>query len=184
MDKLTKNLLICANFVFWTFLICLFLILSGHAMPFVHCFAVDGADRIYVGTDGDICVYTDGDLVHKIDPKTSRGYRFTINQNDEIVLSTASKAYIMDLSGNVLQSQEDPGAQLYNQIQYGKRTFVTAKGDEYRLASEFGWTRIMKNGAEVVYRISPLSFAVKVFLALAVGALITFIVWAARQKQK
>ena len=109
---------------------------------------------------------------------------FTINENDEIVLSTASKAYRMDLNGNVLQTWDDPGAHLYNQIQYGKRTFVTAKGDEYRLVSEFGWTRIVKNGSEVVYRISPLSFAVKVFLALAVGVLITFIVWAARQKQK
>lgn len=163
---------------------CLILIFTGTATPFIHCFAVDASDRLYIGTDSDIYVYDNGIMIGTINPHTSRGYMFTINEEQLIVLSTASKVHLMDLNGTILQTHDDPGAYMYNQIQYKKRTFVSANGDEYKLIGEFGWTRIIKNRSELIYQISVLSFMVKVLIAVAAVALFLFGFWAAKYAKR
>lgn len=161
--------------------LCLILIFTGIATPFVSSFAIDGDDRIYVGTQNEIRVYEKGLLVDTISPKTSRAYVFTINEDENIVLSTSTKIYTMDLVGNVLDTQEDPGAHMYNKIQYNKRKFFSHNGDEYKLIGELGWTRIVKNNIETVYKISMLSFLVKVLIAVCAIALFIFPLWAAKK---
>ena len=163
---------------------CLILIFTGLATPFISGFAVDMSDRLYVGTQNEIRVYENGYLVETISPKTSSSYAFTINQNDQIILSTATTIYTMDLKGNILNSQDDPGANMYNQIQYRKRKFLSHSGDEYKLVSSLGWTRIVKNGEQTVYQISLLSFAVKVLIVVCGVAIFAFALWVAIQKAK
>lgn len=163
---------------------CLVLIFTGVATPFISSFAVDGANRLYVGTQDKIQVYADNSLIDTINPKTSRSYVFTINDDEKIILSTSTKIYTMDLEGNVLDTQTDLGAHMYNKIQYNKRGFLSQSGDEYRLVSELGWTRIVKNGRETVFKISLLSFFVKILIAVCAVALFIFPLWAANQKKK
>ena len=71
----------------------------------------------------------------------------------------------MDLDGNILSVREDPGADMFNQLQYRKRIFVSKNKDIYRVKNYFTWTSIVKNDTDVVYRISGVSFAVKAALA-------------------
>jgi len=79
---------------------CLLLLITGKATPFISGFAIDKNDWIYVGEETEICVYENDVLIRTINPQTSRAYAFTI-ADDQILLSTASIFYIMDLDGNI-----------------------------------------------------------------------------------
>jgi len=155
---------------------CLLLLITGKATPFISGFAIDKNDWIYVGEETEICVYENDVLIRTINPQTSRAYAFTI-ADDQILLSTASIFYIMDLDGNILDAQDDPGAHMYNQLQYSKRKFISHSGDIYKLKGQMGWTRIVKYDTQTVYRISLLSFLVKILLALSLLAIFIFPVW-------
>ena len=163
--------------------LCLLLLITGAVTPFISGFAVDKNDRIYVGEETEICVYENNVLIRTINPQTSRAYAFTI-ADDRILLSTASTFYTMDLDGNILDTQEDPGAHMYNQLQYNKRKYISHSGDTYKLKSQMGWTRIVKNDTQTVYQISPLSFVVKILLALSVLAMFIFPLWMLKRHPK
>ena len=152
---------------------CLFLLISGNVNLFVSGFAVDSQDRLYVGKENRIDVYENGNVLYSINPRTSKSYTFTIT-NDTIVLSTASTVYHLDLEGQEISSYEDKGADTYNQINYHKRKFTSPKGDEYKLVSFLGRTKIVKNKTSVVYQLSLLSFAVKLSLAAVFISLFIF----------
>jgi hypothetical protein len=184
MRKEYKYFIISSVSISCIIVLCLALIIAGAATPFISSFAVDKSNRLYVGTQNEIRVYADSLLVDTISPKTSKSYAFTINKDQTITLAASTNVYTMDLKGNVLQSQTDPGANMYNQIQYRKRKFISHNGDEYRLVSALGWTRIVKNGEETVYRISPLSFATKILLAVCIAAAPIFPLWVMIQKAK
>ena len=64
-------------------------------------------------------------MIGSISPKTSRGYAFTIQKDDTILLSTASSIYTLDLSGNVIDKQEDVGTKTFNELQKAKKIFIT-----------------------------------------------------------
>lgn len=129
------------------------LMINGTVVLSICGFAVDSQDRIYIGTANEIRVYEYGEFTNSINPQTSRSYRFTITDDDYILLSTSTKVYRMDLNGQIVDTEDDPGASVYNQISYGRRKFVSKKGDTYRLSSIFGWTEITKNNTETVYHI-------------------------------
>lgn len=152
---------------------CLFCVISGVVTLSIDCFAVDSSDRLYVGTQNEIRVYEDGVLTHTIDPKTSSGYMFTI-KDDQIVLAQPSKIYTMNLQGDVLNTQEDKSANMYNQIQYKKRAFVSSNGDEYRIVDLIGRTRIVKNKETTVYQISIFSVVVRYLIVVAVISIFSF----------
>lgn len=112
-----------------------------------------------------IRIYQDGVQVDVLDMTTDT-YVFTINSSNELIVAYPSAVYRMDLAGNVLEKQDDSVSGTYQQIRNGSKTVTTASGDEYRKVSEFGWSRIIKNGTTEVYRLSILSFVVKLLLAL------------------
>lgn len=184
MRKEYKYLAVFCIPFFCIVMACLMLILTGIANPFLSGFAVDSSNRLYIGTQNEIRVYADGLLVDTINPKTSSSYAFTISKDQKIILAATTDIYTMDLEGNVLNTQTDPGADMYNQIKYRNRQFISHGGDKYTLVSVLGWTRIDKNGEETVYKISPLSFAVKVLLAVCAVGLFIFALWVAKQKAK
>ena len=167
--KTTVNLVVAMTFVIvlTVMLSCLGLVLSGGTPISIPCFSADSQGRIYVGHQRKIEVYDNGLLVRTINPKTSRGYMFTILENDTILLSTSTVVYSMDLMGNVISSWEDQGADTYNQLQYGKTRYESSRGDVYKLESVFGRTRIVKNGIDVVYSISLKSYVVKLLLIVS-----------------
>ena len=153
-------------------LFCVFCIAAGAVSLGIPCFSVDANGLLYVGKTNQIDVYCGENIVRRINPLTSRSYIFTILEDDTILLSTSSTVYSMDLYGNVLDTWEDKGADVYNQIQYKKFRYVSAAGDKYERKGMLGWTRIVKNETEVVYRITFVSFAVKLLLYIAIATLI------------
>ena len=181
MMKMYRYLAIFASLIGCTVILCVVLIVTGTATPFISGFAVDASNRIYIGTQNEIRVYEDSTLINIINPQTSRAYVFTINKDGNLLLSTSIKTYILDLDGNILDVQEDLGADMYNQLQYQKK-FISNNGDEFVLVDTIGLTRIIKNDTETVYQISWLSFAVKILLAVCTVALFVFSIWFVKQK--
>lgn len=165
-------------------LICALLIYSGIASPFISCFAIDSDDRLYVGKHDRIDVFENGVLTNSIFSKTSRGYVFTILEDDTIQLSTSTIVYSMDLNGNIISSYEDNGSHVYNQIQKSKFSFITTKDDAYCLKGILGRTRIIKNNTIVVYQLSPLSFMVKIALYAIAFSVVIFTVLIGRYRKK
>lgn len=166
--KMKKQLIICFISVSILFL-CIISKLTGLTDSDVKCFAVDSNDRIYVGKSEKILVYDNGIAVNCLNPQTSRGYMFTITEDDHILLSTANTVYSMDLEGNILDTWKDSASSVYTEIQFNKNCFESKNSDVYSLKYRLGWTRILKNNCEVVYKITTLSFVVKIILELAVA---------------
>lgn len=162
---------------FCVFLPCLLLILSGSVTLSVKGFAVDGNERLYVGNAKEISVFDAGIQVSSISPQTSRSYAFTITEEETILLSTSTKVYTMDLNGNILHYEEDPGADMYNQLSYGKKTFTTASGNTYKLRNILGWWVITKNGREVVWSMGLFSYMILVIVTFCAVAMFVFILY-------
>lgn len=177
------NRAVIKNMVFFivpwavTMFICVVLVLGNFVTLSINSFAVDSQDRLYIGIPEEIRVYEADTLVDCLPAHTSRSYVFTIAENDTILLSTSTKIYIMDLSGNVLSEKDDIGADTYNQMQYKRKNFVSSNGDSYQLKSVFGRTKIVKNGTTTVFQISTFSAIVKYLLGICCLASIAFAGW-------
>ena len=183
-QKYTKAI-ICFISIFWiVILFCLVLIGSEKVTISISNFAVDSNDRLYIGTPTKICVYENGQLLTTLNPHTSRAYAFTITEEEQILLSTASTVYLMDLAGNTISQEEDPGADMYNQLQYNRKHFISAKGDYYCVVDAIGRTKIIKNSSEIIYQLSMLSFCVKILLISSVIAMFSFGIWILIQVSK
>lgn len=155
---------------------CLIMIFLGLASPFINGFALDNEGKLYVGEGRMIRIYQTGIQIDALDMTTDT-YVFTINSANELVVAYPSTVYRMDLAGNVLEKRDDPVSETYQQIRKDSKSVTTVSGDEYRKISEFGWSRIIKNGTEEVYRLSVLSFIVKLLLALCGVSLFVNGVW-------
>lgn len=164
-------------FLFGLFVVvlpCIILIATGAVSPEIRCFALDSIGRIYIGRTNKIDVYEDGRLINSFSSKTSKSYEFTILSDDTILLSTSTTVYSMDLNGNVLDSHPDTGTFMLLRKQTGK--FLTQAGDTYEFRCKLLWPRIVKNGENVVYKISTGSFVVRCVLGLSVICFVVFLV--------
>ena len=144
---------------------CLIMIFLNLAAPFLNGFAVDSKGRVYVGENKTINIYQDCIKVGSIDLE-GETYAFAIVQNDHILVAYTSEVCLLDSFGKVLERKEDSYAQTFNEIQSKRRSSVTVGGDRYKKVDSFGWTRIIRNGSEVVYRLNVLSFVVKCLIVL------------------
>ena len=170
MKDQLKNLAVFAIPHSIVMIFCLIMVFSGLASPFINSFAVDNAGLLYVGEGKMIRIYHNGVQVDALDMTTDT-YVFTINSSNELIVAYPSTVYRMDRAGNVLEKQDDPISETYQQIRNAGKTVTTVSGDEYRKISEFGWSRIIKNGTDEVYRLSVLSFVVKLLLVLCGASL-------------
>ena len=173
-ERAMVSLAIFAVSFFFITLTCLILIFSGAISFSVSGFAVDGADRLYIGTQKEIQILEDGKLINSISVPTSRTYVFTIQNGNELILSTSTEVYIMDLDGNILETREDLGADTYNQISYRKRRFVSENGDLYTLSGILGRTKIVRNKQDIVYQIDGFSFFIKILFVICFVSIAAF----------
>lgn len=178
--KFVKTLIIYLPFVFPIMAICLILIISGSVSVFYSGFAVDSSGIIYIGKDSKIEKYYNGKVIGVLNPKTSRGYAFTIQNDDTILLSTASYVYVLDLDGNQLDKWEDIDTKTFDKLQY-MREYIAKDGHKYKMKSQFGRTFIYK-GDEIVYRMPLPDYLVKIsfflsFLSLFATAPVLIIVY-------
>lgn len=154
--------------------ICVMLVICNAVTLSIECFGVDSQNQIYVGRSGEICVYNGDKIVNRISAQTSRSYLFTVLKNDNIMLSTASKVYVIDTDGNILSERDDVGTTTYIKMQADRRNFISHKGDQYQIRNILGRTKIVKNGTETVYQITVLSVVVKTMIALCIVSIILF----------
>lgn len=130
-------------------------------------FAVDSNDNVYVGlSNGKIVKYKDGFSFETISAMTSRGYEFTILEDDTIYL-ISSKVYLLDLNGNVLEELKSTGS-LY-EYRENKAEFVKKDGTVYKQVFNFGRTKIIKetdDGNKIVYLMPLSDYCVKLYITV------------------
>ena len=162
-DKIMRSrklLIIYLLILFPIITICNILMNTGRVSIIYSGFGVDDSGVLYVGKDSGIEKYKDGKMIGIISPQTSRGYAFTIQGDDTILLSTASTVYTLDLSGNVLDEWEDKNTSTFNKLQFIKK-FTTKDGHKYVMKSHFGRTIICCNN-EIIYQMPLLDYIVKI----------------------
>lgn len=179
MDK-ERVLCVCmVSLIVSAFIIvlCITLMLFGMVRFSVDCFAVDSSGQLYIGQEGHIYVYEDSKLLRTISEFVGlgsisvKGAVFTIEADDTLTMATGGHVISMDLEGKVLEIQKDTAkASIRSELESSKYRFRSSNGDVYRLEGILGRTRIIKNDAEVVYQISPLSLVTKIALYIAVAS--------------
>lgn len=170
--KAKKMLIIYLISVFPIAVTCVALIMSGTVSIFYSGFAIDSSGVIYIGKDDKIEKYFDAKMIGSISPKTSRGYAFTIQKDDTILLSTASSIYTLDLSGNVIDKQEDVGTKTFNELQKAKKIFITQDNKNFVMGSQMGRT-IICSDQDIVYQMPMLDYIVKTaFFSVILSALV------------
>ena len=142
---------------------CLITIFSKTATPFITSFGIDSNARVYICESNGIGIYYEGKKIDSIDVHGSN-YLFTIEQNDCICVAYTSYVEWLDTSGSVLMTKDDPNAQYYSKLSGAGNSFISVDGDTYTKIGELGWTCIIKNNSEVVYRQDTLSFIVKLLI--------------------
>ena len=160
--------------------VCFILMNIGNVSITYSGFGVDSAGVLYVGKEGVIEKYDGNKMIGEISPQTSRGYAFTIKEDDSILLSTADMVYKLDLSGKVLDEWEDEGTSTFNDLQY-IRKFVGKDGRQYTMKLHFGRT-IIYSGEDVIYKMPMLDYIVRIlwyscFVGAFVLAIALFIQW-------
>jgi len=165
------------------YMVSVFSIIAGAANIGIPCFSVDSSERLYIGLSGKILVYDEGTQIASISPKTSRTYMFEVQSDDTIILSTSTTVYLLDLDGNVIDSWDDTGCNTYRDLQRGKRHQSSENGTQYSIKSPLGWTRIVRDGNELVYRISIYSYVMKLLLFISVPALVACAIYCVGKKE-
>ncbi len=124
-------------------------------------FAVDSMHRLYLGKETKIEVLEGDVIVKTISPKTSRGYAFTITENDTILLDNGAYIYTLDLDGNEL-SKKPWNASIDNNTWI----FNAKDGTKYKLSSPF-WryqiNHITEGGVKTVYKMPLFDYVIKLF---------------------
>lgn len=173
--KNTGRLFVYLFSVFPILAICLVLIITGKvSISYSSGFGVDSSGILYLGTDTEIKKIYNGETVASISPQTSRGYMFTVQKDDTILLSTGSYVYVTDLSGNVINEKEDPYTRTFNELQSTKNKFIASDNREYVMRSRFG-RKIIYSGDEVIYKMPLADYIVKIVFVLIFSGFIVFI---------
>lgn len=157
----------------------LFLLVSGKVTLFIPSFGVDANDRLYIGEFKSIRIFQAGLETGNI-CLNSTNYAFTVAE-DTILLAYPSRTQMLDIEGNVLNESKDPNAETYARVRNEGRTIVSPNGDKYQKTDSLGWTQIVKNDSEVVYKISGLSFVAKILMWLVALSLFINGVWVIRK---
>lgn len=153
--------------------ICLMFINLGRVTLIYNGFAIDSDNVLYIGKDEVIEKYKEGELIGKINPKTSRAYAFTI-EDDIIILSTSSIVYTLDLHGNVITEKEDIGTKTFNKLERKKNVYVS-DGKTYKLKSNFGRLSIKNEYGNVLYEMPIMDYIIKLMFGLVFISVFIFV---------
>ena len=149
----------------------LFSVATGKANIVLNGIAVDSKGVVYIGYDKSIEVYNESKFIKKIPIPTSRGYEFTID-DDNIVFFTGEYIYLLSLDGKVIDKKLDS----YENHVYSKNTFKSESGDVYKIESVLLKTKVIKNNNEIMYQISDRDLIAKIFFEISVLSVAILIV--------
>lgn len=151
---------------------CVILWAAGVMTMPMECFAVDSDGVVFVGTNSQIEVYEDKELIRTFSAQTSRGYHFCI-ENDTILLRTSTKIFRLNLDGVVIDqwSRYDSNAPT---LQEETNQILAADGNTYTRDMVWLRERIVRNGEEVVYQISVINAVVRIVMFLSIVLFLVF----------
>lgn len=155
----------------------LFLVLTNTVCINIKGFAIDNSGKLYIGKYGEIDVYDEDVLVKKILLMTSKGYAFTVEDN-ELIVTALSKKYILDLDGNIVRENDDVLTQEYNELYKKRKEFISEDGTLYKSSNFLGYYKVSKvseSSIESVYEMPVADYIVKIILAVEFLILFTCI---------
>jgi len=148
---------------------CMLLIVSQTVSISFKGFAVDSSGKLYIGKEEWIDVYENDELVNKITTMTSRGYVFTIQEDDTILLASGTTIlHIIDLNGNIIDEKKADSVQTFYSLSR-KKEFVAKNGNRYFLEKSWGRIKILKvdeNVTEIIYKMPLLDYITKITFTL------------------
>jgi len=151
--------------------------ISGTVCISYHGFAIDDDKNLYLGKDSVIQVIGhNGEIVREINPNTSRGYHFTIVEDNTLKISTGDYLYTTDLSGKVDSKKEIFDYKDDAFIRESKHRFVASDGTEYVMKNHLFRTMIYRldgNQNTVIYKMPVLDYIAKLsFYAMIISGFI------------
>ena len=164
--KVPKLLFIYLAIAWPIIMFCLFNIVTDKVtITYDYGFCFDSEENLYLGKDDGINVISkDGELIRVISSRTSRGYEFTIYENN-ILLKTGSAFYTLDLYGEEILKTENPSEaekKLFDKLfEYHK--FTSSDGTVYKMTRlRTTVYKIGENGEKIVfYEMPAYDFVVK-----------------------
>lgn len=132
-------------------------------------FAIDERGLLYIAGTGVIDVIQQGNKVRELDVPTSRGFDFTIENGDTIIVITGTECYKLDLCGNIID-KSDANQDLRAKIVKESSQYTTKDGLTYCKSAPWGRPQIafLQNGKEMVaYQMPIIDYIVRIILFFA-----------------
>lgn len=144
-----------------------------------HGFSVDHEGNLYLGFDSEIQV-TDpnGNIIRTFSSQTSRGYTFKINDSEQILLSTGSVLYTMDLYGTVIEEKKDDIQKGTTLPHFPTKTFTDSNGVRYEMKEHFLRIyiyRLDENGSTAIYEMPLYDYYIHALRTVAYDSLIIMV---------
>ena len=152
------------------YFLCASLIISQTVSLNYQGFGVDTRGNLYVGIGHKIDVFENGELTHTIRKGTSRGYCFTIQEDDTILLASGNDVFIFDLLGETTLSQWKDSS-IKDTLSESKYFYKSHEGDIYRASYPMGRLTIYRNDSPI-YRLPLFDYVVLILLCISVPCFI------------
>ena len=168
-DKKLRRMILCMVIAGIAVMFCSVSAVTGKACLFYNGFAVDGDGNLHIGKTQVIEVLKpNGDVLRRIDPCTSRGYRFTMDADQTLWIDTGGYLYRTDRFGTRIESREIHGDGLSVSVLY---EYVSADGTAYRMKNRFLRPCIVRMEEQedvVIYKMPVFDSAVRLLLIFGV----------------
>lgn len=178
-DISAKQVLALALFSFIMFMLLLVIFMIHMQGLFTYQysgFGIDSHGILYVGTDSGIKKYQNGEVIGSVYPQTTRGYSFTVQSDDTLLLSVSDKFITMDLDGNVLNMKDyEDDYHLQSEIEKSNRVFVDQKGSVYKVKLPFLRTTVYDQDGKIVFQMPVLDYVMRILHIFIFIAFFTFI---------
>lgn len=132
-----------------------------------HGFGVDSKGYVYIGKDGQIEVFEDGQMIRSIKLPPHRAYYFTVQADDTILFSNSDFYYVLDLNGDVLSKKPEFESQIFNHLKM-QREVVTENQIRYFYQNIFGCEIVKNNDGKIVYQTSLKNYFPLLMLSLMI----------------
>ena len=186
MMKIPRLLIVYVLIIWPIIMFFLFMIITGKVCVSYEGFAVDNEFNLYLGKDYAIEVLNEkGEVLRKISPFTSRGYKFTVTTDNTIIISTGEYLYTTDLLGNLIDKKtiSDYTDDKLNNI--NRHEFTTSNGTVYIMKNFLLRTHIYRlEGSQkvTVYKMPIFDYIVKLsavmcFISLIIVVPICLVKW-------
>ncbi len=185
-----KNVIFLILVIFFSvYLIAIMLVVFGEINISYQGFAIDSKNNLYIGYDsGVIKKYKERTLLGTISAQTSRGYDFTILENDVIYVDCGNRAHYIDSNGTLLKTITK-NIPRFTELRPSSKEFLSTDGTLYRLENYFGRTKIVEYSntqKTIIYEMPLNDFFVKILVGYGTVLfmiIVTLFVWFEKKKQ-